>query len=131
MADLIVDASLDDTNSDLKAILDEFNNCQKDAQEDQSIWGQSDVASAMNSFANNWWVHRGQIQSGLTTLSNNVDQACSTWSDADKQLADSLGVDSSSQANSSPLQVGVDRIPTSPRQVDNSPANSPRQVGSS
>jgi len=95
MADLIVDASLDDTNRDLKAILDEFNNCQKNAQEDQNIWGQSDVASAMNSFANNWWVHRGQIQSTLTTLSSNVDQACSAWSDADKQLADSVAVSNS------------------------------------
>ena len=95
MVDLIVDASLDDTNRDLKAILDEFNNCQKNAQEDQNIWGQSDVASAMNSFASNWRVHRGQIQSTLTTLSNNVDKACSTWSDADKQLADSVAVSNS------------------------------------
>ena len=95
MADLIVDASLDDTNRDLKAILDEFNNCQKNAQEGQNIWGQSDVASAMNSFANDWWVHRGEIQSRLTTLSNNVDQACSTWSNADKQLADSIAVSNS------------------------------------
>jgi hypothetical protein len=92
MADLVVDASLDDTNRDLKSILDEFNNCEKDAKEDKNIWGQSDVASAMSAFANNWWVHRGQIQSALTTLSNNVDQCCSTWSDADKQLADSLQV---------------------------------------
>lgn len=92
MADLVVDASLDDTNRDLKSILDEFNNCQKDAKEDNSIWGQSAVASAMSAFANNWWVHRGQIQSTMTTLSNNVDQCCSTWSDADKQLSDSLQV---------------------------------------
>jgi flagellar biosynthesis chaperone FliJ len=92
MADLIVDASLDDTNRDLKAILDEFNNCQKNAQEDQNVWGQSDVASAMNAFANNWWVHRGEIQSSLSKLSDRVDKACSTWSDADKQLADSLAV---------------------------------------
>jgi hypothetical protein len=49
----------------------------------------------MNSFANNWWVHRGEIQSRLTTLSNNVDQACSTWSNADKQLADSIAVSNS------------------------------------
>lgn len=92
MADLIVDASLDDTNRDLKAILDEFNNCQKNAKENQNIWGQSDVASAMDAFANNWWVHRGEIQSTMTTLSDNVDKSCSTWSDADKQLADSIAV---------------------------------------
>jgi flagellar biosynthesis chaperone FliJ len=93
MVDLIVDASLDDTNRDLKAILDEFNNCQKNAKEDKGIWGQSDVASAMNSFANNWYVHRDAIQSRLSKLSDRVDKACSTWSDADKQLADSLQVD--------------------------------------
>jgi flagellar biosynthesis chaperone FliJ len=101
MADLIVNASLDQTNSDLKAILDEFNNCEQNAQEDQGIWGQSDVASAMDAFANNWWVHRGEIQSSLSTLSNNVNQACSTWSDADKQLADSLAVNNSQQGSSS------------------------------
>jgi hypothetical protein len=49
----------------------------------------------MNSFASNWRVHRGQIQSTLTTLSDNVDKACSTWSDADKQLADSVAVSNS------------------------------------
>jgi hypothetical protein len=92
MVDLIVNASLDDTNRDLKAILDEFKNCQKNAKEDKGIWGQSDVASAMNSFANNWYVHRDAIQSRLSKLSDRVDKACSTWSDADKQLADSLQV---------------------------------------
>ena len=101
MADLIVDATLDDTNRDLKAILDEFNNCEKNAKEDQGIWGQSDVASAMDAFANNWYVHRATIQSSLSTLSNNVNQACSTWSDADKQLADSLAVNNSQQGTSS------------------------------
>ena len=94
MADLIVDATLDQTNSDLKTILDEFKNCEKNVKDDRNIWGQSDVASAMNAFANNWYVHRDAIQSSLSTLSNNVDQACSTWSEADKQLADSLQVNS-------------------------------------
>ena len=94
MADLSVDASLDDTNRDLKAILDEFKNCSTNAKDDRNIWGQSDAASAMNAFANNWYVHRDAIQSSLSTLSNNVDQACSTWSEADKQLADSLQVNS-------------------------------------
>jgi hypothetical protein len=92
MADLIVDATLDDTNADLKAILNEFENCETNAQEDQNIWGQSDVASAMDSFANNWYVHRASIQSSLSTLSNNVNQACQTWSQADLQLASSIQV---------------------------------------
>ena len=95
MADLTVDGSLDDTNAHLKSILDEFNNCQKNASDDQNIWGQADLASAMSDFANNWWVHRGEIQSALQTLSDNVDQCCSTWSDADKQLADSIQVSNS------------------------------------
>ena len=94
MADLIVGATLDETNSDLKTILAEFQNCGTTAKDDRNIWGQSDVASAMDSFVNNWYVHRDSIQSSLSTLSNNVDQACSTWSEADKQLADSLQVNS-------------------------------------
>lgn len=93
MVDLSVDASLDDTNRDLKTILDEYKNTQKNAQEDKGIWGQSDVADAMSSFADNWYVHRDAIQSRLSKLSDRVDKACSTWSDADKQLADSLQVD--------------------------------------
>jgi hypothetical protein len=36
-----------------------------------------------------------------TWNSNNVNQACSTWSDADKQLADSLDVNNSQQGGSS------------------------------
>ena len=56
MADLAVDVSLDDTNRDLKAILDEFNNAQKNAKEDGGIWGQSDVASAMSAFASSRWL---------------------------------------------------------------------------
>jgi hypothetical protein len=95
MVDLIVDASLDDTNRDLKAILDEFKNAGKNAKDDKKIWGQSDVAAAMDAFANNWYVHRDAIQSRLSKLSDRVDKACSTWSDADKQLADSLQVDNS------------------------------------
>lgn len=93
MADLRVDASLDDTNRDLKSILDEFKNTQKNAQEDKGIWGQSDLAKAMSSFADNWYVHRDALQSRLSKLSDRVDKACSTWSDAEKQLADSLKVD--------------------------------------
>jgi hypothetical protein len=100
MVDLIVDASLDDTNRDLKSILDEFKNCEKNAQEDQNIWGQSDVASAMHDFAHNWYVHRDAIQSRLSKLSDRVDKACSTWSDADKQLSDSLQVNNSQQGGS-------------------------------
>lgn len=95
MADLIVDASLDDTNRDLKSILNEYKNCQKNASDDQNIWGQSDVASAMSAFANNWWVHRAAIQDRLSKLSDRVDKACSTWDDADKQLANSLQVNNS------------------------------------
>ena len=95
MADLAVDATLDQTNSDLKTILAEFQNCATTAKDDRNIWGQSDVASAMNAFVNNWYVHRDSIQSSLSTLSNNVDQACSTWSEADKQLSDSLQVNGS------------------------------------
>src|SRR5215469_4513643 len=106
MADLIVDGTLDDTNRDLKAILDEFNNCQKDAKEDQGIWGQADVASAMSAFANNWWVHRGKIQSSLTTLSNNIDQCCSSWSDADKKLANSVGVGNGQTTGGQPAGSG-------------------------
>jgi hypothetical protein len=55
----------------------------------------------MSAFANNWYVHRATIQSSLSTLSNNVNQSCNTWSEADKQLADSLQVNNSQQGASS------------------------------
>jgi hypothetical protein len=88
--DLIVDASLDDTNRDLKAIHDEFSNAQDSANENAGIWGQADLASAMEQFAHDWYVHRDAINNRLGTLSDRVDKACSAWSDADKQLAASL-----------------------------------------
>jgi hypothetical protein len=90
--DLIVDASLDDTNRDLKAIHQEFDDADKNAKDDKQIWGQDDVRKAMDDFVNNWYVHRDAINSRLAKLSDRVDKACSTWDDADKQLSDSLAV---------------------------------------
>lgn len=90
MPDLIVDATLDDTNRDLKRIKDEFENASKRADQTARIWGQRDVERAMDEFADNWRVHRDDILEGLGKLSERVEQACATWSDADKQLASSL-----------------------------------------
>lgn len=90
MPDLIVDATLDDTDRDLKAITDEFTNAGKRADETAAIWGQRDVSRAMDEFADNWRVHRDEILERLGSLSKRVEQACVTWSDADKQLASSL-----------------------------------------
>lgn len=90
MPDLIVDASLDDTNRDLKSIKDEFTDASKRADQTASIWGQRDVSRAMDEFADNWRVHREEILERLGKLSERVDQVCSTWSDADKQLTSSL-----------------------------------------
>ncbi|MCL2581102.1 MAG: hypothetical protein FWE35_01445 [Streptosporangiales bacterium] len=100
MADLVVDATLDDTNRDLKAILHEFEHCGQDAKEYWNIWGQSDVADAMGSFANNWYIHRQAIKSRLSKLSDRVNKACSTWDQADKQLSDSLKVNHGHQGGS-------------------------------
>lgn len=94
--DLIVDASLDDTNRDLKEIHGEFDNMQNDANENAGIWGQADLESAMGDFAHDWYVHRDAINGRLAALSQKVDQACSAWSDAEKQLAGSLQTDSDS-----------------------------------
>lgn len=91
-SDLIVDATLDDTNRDLKAIHEEFSNAKDNAQENSRIWGQADVASAMHEFVNNWYVHRDKMNERLGGLSKRVDESCIAWSDADKQLADSLEV---------------------------------------
>lgn len=88
--DLIVDANLDDINSDLKDIDDEFQHAQDNADPGPSVWGQRDVARAMHDFAHNWYVHRGKIQDRLGKLSKRVDQSCSAWSDAEKQLAASI-----------------------------------------
>jgi len=88
--DLIVDASLDDINRDLKAIHDEFKNAQHITDENKGIWGQADLAHAMGDFTHNWYVHREAINDRLGKLSDRVDKAASTWSEAEKQLAASL-----------------------------------------
>lgn len=85
--DLIVDASLDDINRDLKSIHDEFNNAQHNADENKGIWGQADLASAMESFAHDWYVHRDAINNRLGKLSDRVDKACAAWSDADRRCS--------------------------------------------
>lgn len=99
--DLGVDASLDDTNRDLKAIHQEFSDAQKNADDDTTIWGQQDLADAMMKFVNDWYVHRDKIDGRLKSLSDKVDQAVSTWSDTEKKLSDSLSTDSSSTSDSS------------------------------
>jgi uncharacterized protein YukE len=88
--DLIVDASLDDINRDLKAIHDEFSNAGKSADQNAGIWGQADVAKAMDAFADNWYAHREAINDRLGKLSDRVNKACETWIDVEKQLAASL-----------------------------------------
>ncbi len=89
--DLRVDGTLDDTSNDLKKIHDEFSNAKKHAEEDGWIWGQWDLGHAMNEFVDNWWVHREKMDKRLTDLSDQVAKAVQGWSDADKQLSDSLG----------------------------------------
>lgn len=90
MANLIVDDTLDDTNRDLKSIRDEFTNAARNADDKAAIWGQRDVSRAMDEFADNWRVHRDKILERLGKFSDRVEEACNTWSDADKQLADSI-----------------------------------------
>ena len=93
MSDLIVDATLDDTNRDLKKIKDEFDKAKDRATENDRIWGQADLRAAMSEFANNWYVHREKITKRLGDLSVKVDQACAAWTDAEKQLSESLQVE--------------------------------------
>lgn len=88
--DLVVDGSLDDTNADLKMIDKEFDDIYSNATDDAGVWGQADVAAAMHEFADDWWAHRAKLQDRLKKLSDRVDKACSTWSDADKQLSQSI-----------------------------------------
>ncbi len=93
MPDLIVDATLDDTNAHLKAIHDEFAHAKDHAKEDGWIWGQWDIGHAMTEFVQNWWVHREKIDKRLEELSKKVDDCCTTWADADKQLVENLEKD--------------------------------------
>jgi hypothetical protein len=95
MADLTVDTGLDDVNTALKSISDEFDNAQANADAGDSVWGQRDVAKAMHDFAHNWYVHRDKIKDRLAKLSTRVDQAVQTWTDADHQLGASIATESS------------------------------------
>lgn len=90
MADVVVDANLDEINSDLKDIHDEFEHAKDYADPGRQVWGQSDLAHAMHDFAQNWYVHRGKIEDRLGKLSDRVDKSCAAWTDAEKQLSDSL-----------------------------------------
>ena len=92
--DLKVDATLDQTNADLKKIHDEFDNASKNAKDDRNIWGQRDLAKAMDDFANNWKIHRDKINEKLKSLSDKVDKAVAAWDDAENQLSNALKVDS-------------------------------------
>jgi len=98
MADLIVDATLDDTNRDLKAIHEEFSRTKENTERNARIWGQQDLVDAMTEFVNNWYVHRDKLNQKLGKLSERVDQACSAWGEAEKQLTASLHVEDNHNA---------------------------------
>lgn len=88
--DLIVDATLDDTNDHLKAIHAEFEGAGQQTKDETGIWGQRDMRTAMRDFTDSWWVHRKKIDERLKKLSDQVGQCCEAWTDADKQLSDSI-----------------------------------------
>jgi hypothetical protein len=96
--DLVVDETLDSTNRDLKTIHQEFSQAKDRADKTNRIWGQADLTWAMGEFVNNWYVHRDKINGRLGKLSERVDAACNTWTEADKQLADALHVDGAANA---------------------------------
>ena len=98
MADLIVDATLDDTNRDLKAIHDEFTSTKENTERNARIWGQQDLVAAMTEFVNNWYVHRDKLTQKLGKLSERVDQSCAAWGEAEKQLTASLQVEDTHHA---------------------------------
>ncbi|MCU1405168.1 MAG: hypothetical protein JWQ43_1471 [Glaciihabitans sp.] len=96
MSDLVVSRSvLEDSSAKLKAIKEEFDTAGKRVAEDADVWGQRDVASAMNSFVNNWSIHRGKISTAVGDLQKKVDDAAVAWTETEQNLTDGLTTESS------------------------------------
>ncbi|GAA4703568.1 hypothetical protein APR04_000542 [Promicromonospora umidemergens] len=87
MADLVVTKEvLVDSAKDLKAISDEFKNMSK-RWDNGTIWGHDVVKNAMNDFIDDWWVKREKLQVQLDALTKKMDEAATTWTDTEDQLA--------------------------------------------
>lgn len=89
-ADLVVTDELQTISDGLKKIADEFSNAANIASDDNDIWGQSDAASAMSEFANNWSIHRGPILDRIQKHQQKVDDANQQWQQTDDGLANSF-----------------------------------------
>lgn len=96
--DILVDATLDDTNANLRAIHDEFENAKETMDGERDIWGQDDVREAMIEFVENWRVHREKMLKGIKSLGDKVDEGCQTWPEVDKQLTEILSPDGGGSA---------------------------------
>ncbi len=90
MSDVAVSPTLDDTNAHLKAIHDEVAYARCPIGPRSSRRPSHGPWRAMTEFVQSWWAHRDKIDKRLDDLSKKVDDCCSTWSDADKKLKESL-----------------------------------------
>jgi len=91
VADLVVSrAVLEDSSQKLAKIKEEFDNSGSRVEGHSEIWGQKDLAGAMNSFVNNWKIHRGHISKAVGDLKKKIDDSSVAWDDTEKQLSEAL-----------------------------------------
>lgn len=89
MADLVV-KDLDDLVADLEEIISQFKGALDFENDNDDIWGQHNANLSMGDFADNWRINRDEMVKDMEKFRDSVKKVDEAWTEADKQLHDSL-----------------------------------------
>lgn len=102
MSDLVVKfQELQDSQTALQKIMNEFENATKRVNTDSDIWSNGHVQDAMHSFATNWTDHRQKLLKKMGDAYKHSQKCLESWEKADSSLAQSLETHQSAGAGHS------------------------------
>jgi DNA topoisomerase IA len=90
MADLVVQ-DLGELVNDLNSLISAFEGAGHLQDTDKDNWGQQNANWSMGDFADNWKIHREKMVEEMKKFVKRVEQVNQAWTDADRQLHDTLG----------------------------------------
>jgi hypothetical protein len=90
MADIVV-KDLGDLVSDLNELVSQFEGALDFENDESGHWGQLNANLSMGDFADNWTQHRNKMVDAMKKFVQRVQQTDDSWTQAEKQLVDSIG----------------------------------------
>ncbi|MFI1995896.1 hypothetical protein [Actinoplanes sp. NPDC020271] len=89
MADLVV-KDLQGLVSDLNELVGQFEGALDFQNDEKGQWGQKNANLSMGDFADNWTVHRNKMVDAMKKFRDKVKELDEAWTEAEKQLTDSM-----------------------------------------